>query len=201
MIVDAANVEPPESQLLADAMAGVPEARRLLFERYRTPAYQVALRVTGRNEDALDVVQDSFIAAFEKLDRFERDASFKTWFLRIVTNRALDLLRARRVRLAVPLEKAAEDEAAPQLAVSDTEARGLDRLAQRELAARLQAAVAALPPEQKAVFGLYATGDMTYAEIAEVLGVPIGTVMSRLFHARRRLRELLPDLAPADVSA
>ncbi|MEW6254123.1 MAG: sigma-70 family RNA polymerase sigma factor, partial [Planctomycetota bacterium] len=64
------------------------------------------------------------------------------------------------------------------------------------LAERLRRAIDALPPDQKAVFSLYATGEMTYGKIAEVLGIPIGTVMSRLYHARRRLHDMLPDLRP-----
>jgi RNA polymerase sigma-70 factor (ECF subfamily) len=69
-------------------------------------------------------------------------------------------------------------------------------LERRELADRLETAVESLPPEQRAVFALYATGEMTYGQIAEVVGIPIGTVMSRLYHARRRLHQLLEDLAP-----
>jgi RNA polymerase sigma-70 factor (ECF subfamily) len=72
-----------------------------------------------------------------------------------------------------------------------------DELERGELAGRLRRAIEALPPDQRAVFALYATGDMTYGQIAEALGIPIGTVMSRLYHARRRLHEMLPDLAPA----
>ena len=60
----------------------------------------------------------------------------------------------------------------------------------------MRQAIESLPPDQRAVFALYATGDLTYGQIAEVLGIPIGTVMSRLYHARRKLHEMLPDLAP-----
>jgi RNA polymerase sigma-70 factor (ECF subfamily) len=190
------GVDTAEVALVDAAAAGDRDARRALFERYREPAYQVAFRVTGRIEDALDVVQDSFIAAFEKLERFERAAGFKTWLLRIVTNRALDLLRARKVRLAAPLNS---DEGDPQPVTGAGGFSGtltpLASLEQQELAERLRLAIETLPPEQRATFALYAMGDMTYGQIADVLGVPVGTVMSRLFHARRRLKEMLPDLA------
>jgi RNA polymerase sigma-70 factor (ECF subfamily) len=76
------------------------------------------------------------------------------------------------------------------------EERAVSSLEQQELGERIRQAVELLPPEQRAVFSLYAAGDMTYGQIADVLEVPIGTVMSRLFHARRRLHELLPDLVP-----
>jgi RNA polymerase sigma-70 factor (ECF subfamily) len=84
----------------------------------------------------------------------------------------------------------------PRMVALPLEERAVSSLEQQELGERIRQAVELLPPEQRAVFSLYAAGDMTYGQIADVLEVPIGTVMSRLFHARRRLRELLPDLEP-----
>ena len=193
--MDRSNVDSLELHLVEQAARGERDARRDLFERHRETAYHVALRITGRHEDALDVVQDSFIKAFEGLGEFQRAAGFKTWFLRIVTNRALDLLRARKVRLAVPLD-AGDDEPRLEPSGSDgTDQPGAD-LERRELADRLQRAVESLPPGQRVVFALYATGEMTYGQIAEAVDIPVGTVMSRLYHARRRLHQLLEDLAP-----
>jgi RNA polymerase sigma-70 factor (ECF subfamily) len=188
------TVQQTELRLVDAAIAGDDDARRALFERYRDVAYRVALRIVGRPEDALDAVQDGFIRALERLDSFKREARFKSWLLRIVSNRSLDLLRSRRVRLAVPLE----DDEQRGAVVTDSDPRGRPggRLERQELAERLRRAVDALPPDQRAVFALYATGELTYAEIAEAVGVPIGTVMSRLYHARRRLHAMLPDLAP-----
>ncbi len=190
-------VHQPELQVLNAAASGDQDARRELFERYREPAYRAAYRITGRAEDALDVVQDSFIAAFSKLDSFQRESSFRTWLLRIVTNRALDLLRARRVRLAVSLDR--DDDQRPLVPARPAESSAGARLERAELAAQLRRALEALPPDQRAVVALYAEGDMTYGQIAEVLGIPIGTVMSRLHHARLRLRAALPDLATEDI--
>ncbi len=193
--MDRSNVENLELHLVEQAARGGPDARRELFERHREGAYRVALRITGRHEDALDVVQDSFIKAFEGLGEFQRAAGFKTWFLRIVTNRALDLLRARKVRLAVPLDAGDDEPRLEPPGSNRTDQPGAD-LERRELADRLQRAVESLPPEQRAVFALYATGEMTYGQIAEAVDIPVGTVMSRLYHARRRLHQLLEDLAP-----
>lgn len=190
------NVEQPGLCLAERAAAGDREARRELFERHREVAYRVALRITGRPEDALDVVQDSFIRAFERLGDLQRESGFQTWLLRIVSNRALDLLRARRVRLSIPLD-GDDDDARLELAAPDAQNRPERGIEHRELAERLRRAIESLPPDQRAVFALYATGEMTYGQIAEALGIPIGTVMSRLYHARRRLHGMLPDLAPA----
>lgn len=189
------NVDASELRLVDQAADGDRDAQRRLFELHRDVAFHVALRITGRREDALDVVQDGFIRAFERLNEFQRGAPFRTWLLRIVSNRALDILRARKVRLAIPLD-GEDDESRVQL--EDRRAGvtpGAD-LERAELAGRLQRAIEGLPPDQRAVFALYATGDLTYGQIAEVLGIPIGTVMSRLYHARRRLHLQLSDLAP-----
>ncbi|RMF75765.1 MAG: sigma-70 family RNA polymerase sigma factor [Planctomycetota bacterium] len=191
------NVESSEVRLLERAANGDRDARRELFERYREIAYRVARRITGRHADALDVVQDAFIRAFEKLDRFQRDAKFKTWLLRIVSNRALDVLRSRKVRLAMPLDHGSGDDDAPGFSLPDPDAaEPTAGIEQAELAVRLRQAIESLPLEQRTVFSMYASGDLTYGEIAEALGIPIGTVMSRLYHARRRLHEQLSDLAP-----
>jgi len=195
--VKHSNVDNSEFSLVSRAADGDRDARRELFTRYRDAAYRVARRITGRDEDALDVVQDAFIKAFDRLGEFQHGSRFQTWLLRIVTNRALDLLRARKVRLAIPLAGGGEDDRGPVLADRDETARPGRNMENRETAERVHKAVAALPPDQRAAFSLYATGEMTYGQIAEVLGVPIGTVMSRLYHARRKLHEALADLAPS----
>jgi RNA polymerase sigma-70 factor (ECF subfamily) len=193
--VEDSAVDTSELRLVDRAAAGDREAQRKLFERYRDAAYRVAFRITGRQADALDVVQDGFIRAFERLSGFQREAGFKTWLLRIVTNRALDLLRARKVRLAIPLD--GDDEAGPVATVADHAVPPPgEPLERRELAQQLEQAVDRLPPQQRAVFALYASGDMTYGQIADALGIPVGTVMSRLYHARQRLQATLADLAP-----
>lgn len=190
------HVDRLEIRLLELAAAGDRDARRELFDRYRTAAFRVAMRITGRNADALDVVQDSFIRAFERLGSFKGEAEFKTWLLRIVSNASLDLLRKRRVRMAVSLDRPrGEDDPAMAIADRGGPAPG-EALEAGELNERLQAAIDGLPPDQKSVFSMFALQELTYGQIAEALGIPIGTVMSRLYHARRRLHERLADLAP-----
>jgi RNA polymerase sigma-70 factor (ECF subfamily) len=188
-------VDVSELRLVDEATGGDRDAQRRLFELHRDAAFRVALRITGRREDALDVVQDGFIRAFERLGEFQRGSQFRTWLLRIVSNRALDILRARKVRLAIPLD-GEDDESRAQLEDRRGEVDPEADLERAELAGRLRRTIEGLPPDQRAVFALYATGDLTYGQIAEVLGIPIGTVMSRLYHARRRLHAQLSDLAP-----
>ena len=164
--VSKLNVDKSEMFLVEAAARGDRDARRELFERYRNLAYGVAYRITGRNEDALDVVQDSYINAFDNLEKFQRQSAFKTWLLRIVSNRALDLLRSRKVRLAISLD-GGDDDGGPDLpAHRDTDHVGGRALEHQELAERLRQAIESLPPDKRAVFALYASGDMTYGQIA-----------------------------------
>lgn len=197
--MDPSNVDTPEWQLVDRAAVGDRTAQHTLFEQHREAAYRVAMRITRRHDDALDVVQDGFIRAFDRLGDFQRESGFKTWLLRIVANKALDLLRARKVRQAVPVD-GVEDGSGLTLTADTATGRPERALEQRELRDRLHAAIQRLPTEQQAVFVLYATGELTYGEIATTLDIPIGTVMSRLYHARRRLHEMLPELAPAQIT-
>lgn len=191
------SLQADERDLVDRAAGGDTFAQHALFERFRDIAYQTAFRVTSRNEDALDIVQDAFIRAFARLSEFQRESGFKTWLLRIVTNRALDLLRARKVRLATSIDTDEGDQRRYEPAESESKSDPSWNLEKSEVSARLQIAIESLPPDQRAVFALYSTGEMSYGEIAAAVGVPIGTVMSRLFHARQKLQEKLADLVPS----
>ncbi len=194
--VASKGVHIEEASLVERAAAGDRDARSGLFEQCRDAAFRVALQVAGNHEDALDIVQDGFIRAFEKLPEFQRGASFRTWLLRIVHNRALDVLRRRKVRLAQSLDAGEDDDRPNEPAGRDADAQPGRRMELAEAGDAVRRAIERLPAEQRTVFELYASGELTYGEIAEMMGIPIGTVMSRLFHARRVLRERLAELGP-----
>ncbi len=185
------------AEVASRARRGDGEARRWLFERFREVAFRVALRITGNEADAMDVVQDAYIKAFGSLDSLADGGRFKTWLLRIVNNKALDLLRSRKVRKAVSLQPDDEQDGGLQIP-ADTEDDPSGALSGRETQERVAAALEALPPDQRSVLSLFAAGSMTYGEIAETVGVPLGTVMSRLYRARRQMKEMLPEY---DVAA
>jgi RNA polymerase sigma-70 factor (ECF subfamily) len=187
---------PSDESLLARFAGGDRAALEELFRRYRVPAYRVAYRLLGQEADALDAVQEGFIKALTHLASFQGRSAFKTWLLRVVSNAALDLGRQRGRREAVRLEAhpAREDEGnVPQ--VPGEQSRGLERADLRRL---LDQALGALPEIQRRTFVLHAEGGLSYREVAEALGISIGTVMSRLFYARQKLKtfldgRLLPD--------
>ncbi len=175
-----------DEQLLACHAAGHREALDELFRRYRQPAYRVAYRLLGHEADALDAVQEGFIKALTHLHGFQGRSSFKTWLLRVVSNAALDLGRQRGRRESVSLDVPQNgDVVHPHLLTEDESGRGLERA---DLRRQLDQALATLSEVQRQTFVLYADGELSYREVAEATGTSIGTVMSRLFYARQKLR-------------
>jgi RNA polymerase sigma-70 factor, ECF subfamily len=182
--------------LLRRAAAGEREALEELFRRYRTPAYRVAYRLLGNEADALDAVQEGFVKALAHLATFQGRSSFKTWLLRVVSNAALDLGRQRGRREALSLEVASlAGGEPPALLVADESSAGLERL---ELRLLLDRALLTLSAVQRQTFVLHADAGLSYREVAEVMGISIGTVMSRLYYARQKLREFLAPRLSAD---
>jgi RNA polymerase sigma-70 factor (ECF subfamily) len=166
------------------ARKGDADAFGRLILTYALTARRVAYAILGSWDDADDVVQDAAFAAWQAMDRFEPNRAFRPWFLRIVSNAALDQLRRRRVRHAEPL--------AETLAAAIP---GPDQAAERALLkARLDEAIEGLPERQRAALVLFDREGYTHAEIATVLRVPEGTVRSYVFHARRALRRALNAL-------
>jgi RNA polymerase sigma-70 factor (ECF subfamily) len=192
--MDAGTVSCPpaaasDEQLLACFAAGKREALDELFRRYRQPAYRVAYRLLGHEADALDAVQEGFIKALTHLQGFQGRSSFKTWLLRVVSNAALDLGRQRGRREALSLDAAPPGESVhDQLLTHPEVGNGLHRADLRRL---LAAALDTLSEAQRQAFVLYADAGLSYREVAEVMGTSIGTVMSRLFYARQKLRACL----------
>jgi len=169
-------------------------------ERYQGRVFGLALRVLRDEEQARDVVQDAFLKAYGSLDRFEGRSGFYTWLYRIAMNLCLD--RKRRERGARRVDR---DEEALLEAPADPESVGSPApgvaLERAELRAQLARAIARLPDEARRTLELREVDGLSYHEIAEVLGVPKGTVMSRLHHARRRVREALAAAGALEADA
>jgi RNA polymerase sigma-70 factor (ECF subfamily) len=181
---------PSDQLLLQRVAAGDAAGLEELFHRYRGVAYRVAYRLLGHEADALDAVQDGFVNALTRLDRFRGRSSFKTWLLRVVSNAALDLGRARRRRTARISGPTPTDD--PRLADETLPHPGAE-LERADLRRLLEEALATLPEAQRQTFVLHADGGLTYREVADALGISIGTVMSRVFYARQRLKTVLAE--------
>lgn len=168
--------------------AGDTDGYRVLFERHRNAVYRVAYRLVGHKEDALDLTQEAFVRAFASLDRFRREASFKTYLTRIAVNVCLDFRRRSRPQ-NVALDEEQVGAGGPREAARAVENAPPAVAQSHELERALRDAVADLPEAQRTAFLLHTEEGLTYAQVAAHLEVPVGTVMSRIYYARKRVQE------------
>ncbi|MDX2038298.1 MAG: sigma-70 family RNA polymerase sigma factor [Isosphaeraceae bacterium] len=187
---DAACDLETDDVLVAKGRAGDRAALEELFRRHHGVAHRVAYRLLGHEEDAKDAVQNGFIKALRHLGDFDGRSGFRTWLLKIVTNAALDLGRSRRRRSMLTLVDPDLDDASgpAEPAVDDDPSTSLRR---QDLARLLNGALDRLGGDKRAAFVLFVEGGLSYEEIAEAQGTPIGTVMSRIYYARQKLQSYL----------
>ncbi|HSN26387.1 MAG TPA: sigma-70 family RNA polymerase sigma factor [Kofleriaceae bacterium] len=191
-----------DHELVEAARRGDRDAFRTLFERYHRRAYALAFGVLRHQDDALDVVQDAFIKAHRYLDKFEGNSSFYTWLYRIVMNLAIDHLRKHRRVKPVELDEQRLEESAGDDSLLPTilGANPGRALMDKQIRARIDEALATLSDNHRAVLIMRELEGMSYEEMAQAMGCSKGTIMSRLFHARKNMQRQLVDLvdrAPA----
>jgi RNA polymerase sigma-70 factor (ECF subfamily) len=184
-------VNDDDRRLIADCLGGRREAFGELVTRYQARLFNAALRLVQSTDDAADVVQDAFLNAFQSLHTFKGDAEFFTWLYRIAFNTAISLKRKKRpaVSLEAHTGEAGIDPDDPSEYVKPGAA-----LERTEEERQLAEAIGRLSPEHREVLLLKDIEGLKYEDIAELLGVPIGTIRSRLHRARLELRELLVPL-------
>lgn len=183
-----------DPQLIKRAQGGDQAAFRALVERHQDRAFTMALALVKDENDARELVQEAFLRAYKGLNAFQGGSSFFTWLYRIVMNLALDLLRKPGRRNLELQGSQVTDEGTELPLVSRIDgADPLDVIRRREIAGRIQAALDALPPYHRGVILMREVDGMSYQEIAQVMGVSKGTIMSRLFHARQKLQRALAD--------
>jgi RNA polymerase sigma-70 factor (ECF subfamily) len=184
----SAEIPSADRALLALARDGERGAREELARRVGRSAYVFALQLTGAPEAARDIAQDGVLRFFQHLDRFDSSRPIDPWLYQIVRNRARDLMRRERVRRHESLDAWLE-QGHPEAA--DPSADPAADAERHELQLQLWRAISGLPEAHREIFVLRDYNDLSYREIAEVLGIPHGTVMSRLHAARKGLREIL----------
>jgi RNA polymerase sigma-70 factor (ECF subfamily) len=192
-----AQVDVSELELVKRCQAGQSEAFDELVTRYRTRVFAMIYNMVHNEQDAWDLAQESFVKAWKSIKRFRRHSSFYTWIYRIVMNVTIDWLRKKQIKGA-----GAEFDDSIQLKEVDPASRTLpkaeplphERMQRNEIRQKIDNAIAQLSPEHRAVILMKEIEDMQYHEIAETLRCSIGTVMSRLFYARKRLQHMLRDV-------
>lgn len=177
-----------------ELLAGDSRAFEFLFEKYREKVFRIAYRFVRNKEDALEVVQDVFLNVHTGIARFKTDSKFFTWLYRIAVNRAIDFTRARKARSTVEADHEVLESQEKPLPGRSTERSPVELAQERELDEKVALAVQSLSEKHRTVFLLHASENLSYKEIAEVMKCSVGTVMSRLFYARKRLQEILGRL-------
>ncbi|HWB03342.1 MAG TPA: sigma-70 family RNA polymerase sigma factor [Verrucomicrobiales bacterium] len=185
----------PDAELVLRSQNGSTEAFESLVTRYRGKIYAMTLNMTGSDADAWDLSQEVFIKAWRSLPKFEARSQFFTWIYRITHNVVIDWVRKRKIQGGTEFN---DELGTVPAAGAVTTPRGTlepdHALSNRELGVRIKAALAELSPEHRAVIILKEVDGLSYQEIADSVGCTIGTVMSRLFYARKRLQTLLQDV-------
>ena len=183
-----------DEQLVQAAQRGDMSAFEELVARHRDKIYARAYSMMRNEDEALDLSQEAWVKAWQRLEQFQGDSSFPTWITRIVINLCLDQLRRQKRRRTESIDEMDEESGGverqlPVVTVNPTE--GLERA---ELRARIDKALGQLSESHRTVIVLCEFQNLEYKEIAKAMNCSIGTVMSRLFYARRRMASLLADL-------
>ncbi|HHS50710.1 MAG TPA: sigma-70 family RNA polymerase sigma factor [candidate division Zixibacteria bacterium] len=175
-----------DSDLIPKIKKGDVSAFQMLVDRHKRRAYYTALGMIGDSDAALDLTQDAWVAAFRSIDSFRDGEPFYPWYHRILVNHCKNFLRHRKVVDRV-IAGSIDEERFSDLEGTVFAPESL--LEERETKELIWSAIESLPPEQREVIVLTHFEEHSYEEIAELTGVPKGTVMSRLFYARKKIAE------------
>lgn len=189
-----------DDEMVDRARKGDRAAFEALFQKYNRRAYAISIGVVKRPEDALDVVQESFIKVHKHIINFQGTSSFYTWLYRIVMNLSIDYLRRRRKITEWGDDVRAEDADGDGTLVPRLPDTNPSKATSRhELSGKIKEALDTLPEIHRAVILLREVEGLSYEEMAQALDVPKGTIMSRLFHARRKMQEQLGPYLEGDL--
>lgn len=183
-----------EQELVARAKSGDADAFAQLVEANQNRIYSLALRMVGNPEDAADLAQEAFLSAWRGLERFQGEAAFSTWLYRLTSNACIDFLRKeKRKRAAGSVLYLDDTEEGATLDLPDYDADPHRQLEQSEVREAIANGLAELSPEHRKVLALREVSGLSYAEIADILGLEEGTVKSRISRARLALRKKLVE--------
>lgn len=196
---DAAITSPPLAELEDEALVpravhGDVPAFEELVRRYQDRIFNFALRYTGNPADAEEVAQEAFMKAYRALDRFRGDAKFSTWLFQITKNLCINRYHRKRRRMAhrrISIQQRMDDEDAAPLQIESEEPGPQEEALRGELRERIEAGITELEPHYRAALVLRDIEGLDYAEIGQILDVPVGTVKSRIHRARNELQQIL----------
>lgn len=183
-----------DDALVGWSQQGDTEAFEQLVFRHRDKIYARAMLMMRNEEEALDLSQEAWVKAWQRLHQFQGDSSFATWMTRIVINLCLDQIRRQKKTRSESIEQLEEDAGGVERQMPVEVINPTEGLEKTELRRRIDEAMSKLTPAHRVVLVMHEFEGLQYKEIADRIGISIGTVMSRLFYARRRLASLLQSL-------
>jgi RNA polymerase sigma-70 factor (ECF subfamily) len=183
-----------DATLVREAQRGEMGAFEELVARHRDKIYARAYSMMRSEDDAIDLSQEAWVKGWQRLGQFHGESSFATWMTRIVINLCLDQLRKQKRHREESIEEMDEETGGVERQMPVITANPTAGLEREELRKRIDQALGQLSKEHRTVLVLHEFQEMEYKEIAKTMGCSIGTVMSRLFYARRKMASLLNDL-------
>jgi RNA polymerase sigma-70 factor (ECF subfamily) len=187
-----AEQDDEDRRLVRLHLAGDSAGFESLYRLHRERIFAVAMRMLRNREDALDTTQEVFVRIHKALDGFDPSGRFLTWAYRITTNHCIDRIRRRKVRREQAVFEDSVGEKRDLRTGRSGTSKPETKLEREEISRAVSDAVDQLGEAHRMVFTLYCYEGLSYGEIAAVMGIPVGTVMSRLFHARKKVKESLP---------
>ncbi len=182
-----------DTQIIEQILGGEPEAFNVLVRRWERHIYGLTLRMLGRDEEAKDATQETFLSAYRNLSKFRGEAKFSSWIYRIALNICNTKLRSRS-KTFISLEEQRE-ETGFEIAVEDRELG--NHIQQEQIARHVRRALQALPAEMRQVIIMKEYEGLKFAEIAEILGIPLSTVKTRMYTGLAEMRKRLNHLREA----
>ncbi len=185
---------PPDSELIGRALDGSQEAYQKLLERYQKTVYHIVIKIIRNSDDAQDLVQETFMRAFNTLESYRSEFRFSTWLCKIAANCSIDYLRKKKIK-AFSMDKPYEtQDGSVEMELQDTGANPEEYLLRKQKLVSIEEAIKTLPAKYKEVIVYRHHDDKSYEEISKILGIPIGTVKARIFRARELLKKKLKGL-------
>jgi RNA polymerase sigma-70 factor (ECF subfamily) len=183
-----------DSRLVQKALKGDRKAFEMIILRYQQPLVNYLGRMTGERETALDFAQDIFLKAYASLASYRPSFKFSTWLFKIASNHMIDYWRKKKIT-AVSLDQPYDDDnGSPRIQVEDREPSVARKYELAEVRAKIERALGGIPEALRELFVLRHVSEFSYEEIADIKGLPVGTVKNRVFQAKEMLRRQLEEM-------
>ncbi len=197
MQIETNGVELNDTDIIKQCLSGESNSYEILVNRYQKPIYNLAYRLSGNAEDAQDIAQEAFVKAYQSLQSFNPQYSFKSWLFRIAQNLSIDQLRKKSRHPQISMNQEIEDDSGDSLQRewADPSPNARTLLIEKQKGERIEQMIQSLPEPYKTVIVLRHIEELQLEEIAQILRMPLGTVKTNLYRARNIMKDKLKEFA------